>query len=538
MKTRIDNVKKGIVTLLFAAVIAGLTACETDPVKSQRGELPDKDLLDNTYVKIRSIKSPTEFAVVNLSEGTTVTEDRIYCRLTRPAERAMTITATVDESLVKACNEEYGTDLLPFPAGNVTIAGNGTIAVAAGERISDKIQVSFKSDGLAAGTYLLPIAISSNDAALTDEGKAVYYGVKVRGIDLGDYELDTDYLNVFYLNTTEYQPLLADIWMLQKTEAMPPFNTLWERTYGNIVNLRIVQIGYEADTERALLVLNSDIRYVLEHADKYIRPLQDKGRKVCLSLEGNGSGLGFCNLTDSQIADFTAQVKAVVDAYELDGINFFDRNAGYGLEGMPAMNTTSYPKLIKSMREAMPDKLLTLADYEEPTEYFWDTEATGGIEVGQYLDYAWSGYMSESEDIQLLDPWEVIDLTPGDAADLGMMLPTTNHPRRPISGLSPENFGYFAVPWYPATSDFLMTAQGFMNVAIWDMMGYAPNNMIVWADLISNEQSEYETSWNMVPGLLWPVFGDGAMDGMYSYNVIPLTPNSPEMPYNYLTKDW
>lgn len=538
MKTRIDNVKKGVVTLLFAAVIAGLTACETDPVKSQRGELPDKDLLDNTYVKIRSIKSPTEFAVVNLSEGTTVTEDRIYCRLTRPAERAMTITAAVDESLVEACNEEYGTDLLPFPAGNVTIAGNGTIAVAAGERISDKIQVSFKSDGLAAGTYLLPIAISSNDAALTDEDKAIYYGVKVRGIDIGDYELDTDYLNVFYLNTTEYQPLLADIWMLQKTDAMPPFDTHWERTYGNIVNLRIVQIGYEADTERALLVLNSDIRYVLEHADKYIRPLQDKGRKVCLSLEGNGSGLGFCNLTDSQIADFTAQVKAVVDAYELDGINFFDRNAGYGLEGMPAMNTTSYPKLIKSMREAMPDKLLTLADYEEPTEYFWNTEATGGIEVGQYLDYAWSGYMSESEDIQLLDPWEVIDLTPDDAADLGMMLPTTNHLRRPIAGLSPENFGYFAVPWYPAASDFLMAAQGFMNVAIWDMMGYAPNNTIVWADLISNEQSEYEMSWNMVPGLLWAVFGDGAMDGMYSYNVIALTPNLGEMPYDYLAKDW
>ena len=58
--------------------------------------------------------------------------------------------------------------------------------------------------------------------------------MKVRGIDIGDYELDTEYLNVFYLNTTESQPLLADIWILQKTEAMPPFNTLWERTYGNI----------------------------------------------------------------------------------------------------------------------------------------------------------------------------------------------------------------------------------------------------------------------------------------------------------------
>ena len=54
------------------------------------------------------------------------------------------------------------------------------------------------------------------------------------------------------------------------------------------------------------------MRYVLGHATKYIRPLQDKGRKVCISIEGGGKGLGFCNLTDAQIADFTAQVKAVV----------------------------------------------------------------------------------------------------------------------------------------------------------------------------------------------------------------------------------
>ena len=201
------------------------------------------------------------------------------------------------------------------------------------------------------------------------------------------------------------------------------------------------------------------------------------------------------------------------------------------------MNTTSYPKLIKAMREAMPDKLLTLADYEEPTEYFGDTEATGGIEVGQYLDYAWSGYMSENEDIQLLDPWEVIDLTPGDAADLGMMLPTTNHPRRPIAGVPSENFGYFAVPWYPAASDFLMTAQGFMNVAIWDMMGYAPNNTIVWADLISNQQNAYESSWNAVSSMLWAVFGDEVMDGTYMYNVL-VNYGWGALNYGDLAKDW
>lgn len=531
------NMKNGILALFCIATLAGLTACDTDIVEREGGKQPDKEALEKVHLQLHSTKSSTNRSVISLTEGTTTSADKIYCRLTQSVPTAVTVTAAADPSLVAAYNEQYGTSLLSFPVENAVIADEGKISIAAGQRVSDKIQITFKSDGLAPGTYLLPISITSDDSAYSTENRTLYYGVKVRGLDLGEYELDTDYLNVFYLNTSKYQPLLAEMWLLEKTDGYT-FETVWMRTYGNIVNLRINQIGYDAQSGRAMLVLSPDMRYVLNHADKYIRPLQDKGRKVCLCIEGDGKGLGFCNLTDAQIADFAAQVKNVLDAYELDGVNLFDRNTGYDKEGMPAMNTTSYPKLIKTLREAMPDKLLTLADYEAPTAYFWDTEATGGIEVGQYLDYAWSGYMSESEDIQLLDPWEVIDLTPEDAMDLGMMLPATDHPRKAIAGLDPEKFGYFAVPWYPATSDYLMTMQGFMNIAIWDMMGYCPNNMIVWGDLISNEQSAYEESWNLGPGALWAVFGDGAMDGDYVFNMIPNTPNSPEVPYNYLAKDW
>lgn len=545
MKTMI-KMKRAVVTLLSAGALAGLWACEADPVETGRGALPDKEPLENTYVKIRSAKSSTEFAVVSLSEGTSTTFDRIYCRLNRPAEKALTVTAVPDESLVDACNEKYGTELLPLPVANVNIEGGGRISVAEGERVTDKIKVSFKADGLAPGTYLLPIAISSPDMEFTDENRVIYYGVKVRDIDLGEYELDTEYLNVFYLNTTKYQPLLADKWIIEKVQAVPPFETEWQRTYGNIVNLRVVQIGYEPATGRAMLVLNSDMRYVLEHADKYIRPLQDKGRKVCLCLEGGSTGLGFCNLSDEQIADFTAQVKACVEAYALDGVNFFDRNAGYGMEGtegMPETNKTSYPKLIKAMREALgTGKLVTVADYGDPTAYFWDTEATGGIKVGELIDYAWSGYMSEQEDVQLLDPFGTMkDLSPSDMADMGGVLPTSIYERKPIVGLTAERFGHFAVPWYPAASDYLLTMQGLMNVAIWKMMELAPNKMIVWADLIANEQSEYEGTWNAVPGVVWPVFGDGGMDS-YSYNQIFLRDQDSQGRlfgrYDYMKKDW
>ncbi|MEG2062006.1 MAG: glycosyl hydrolase family 18, partial [Alistipes sp.] len=119
-----------------------------------------------------------------------------------------------------------------------------------------------------------------------------------------------------------------------------------------------------------------------------------------------GQGLGFCNMNDAQIADFVTQVKIVVNKYNLDGINLWDRNSGYGKEGMAAVNTTSYPKLIVALRAALGnERLLTVTDHEAPTESFWDTAATGGIEVGQYIDYAWSGYNDENEPQQIIDPY-------------------------------------------------------------------------------------------------------------------------------------
>ena len=518
MKTQIKM--KNIPKILLATVLAaGLVACDADPVDTTRGELPDKEPLENTYVSVRSQFSPVERSVVYLMEGTGTTSDPMYCRLNRPAEKNLNLQTAPDESQVEIYNTKYGTDFLTMPAANIQIADDGQISIAAGERISEKIKVTFKADGLEAGKYLAPIVVSSDDVAMSDEGGILYYVVKVRKPEVGDYELDPVNTTVFYVNTSEYSPLLADVWVVAKEDVMnPAAPNVWERTYGNIVNLRVVQIGYDEVTGRSMLVLNSDIRYVLEHADLHIRPLQDKGRKVCLSIEGGNTGLGFCNLTDAQIADFVAQVKACLETYDLDGVNLFDRNAGYGeVEGMPAMNTTSYPKLIKALREAMPDKLLTLSDYEEPTEYFWDTEATGGIEVGKYLDYAWSGYMSEDEDIQILDPWGRIDQSEGEMN--GMMFPVNNHSRKPIAGLDQFKYGAFAVPFYSMSSSYFQNQIGLSNLWVWRMCGWSLNNLLMFGDLISNIQGDYETQWSQIVSLTLMVYEPDGMDGNYIYGI-------------------
>ena len=40
--------------LFCAAAVAGLAACDADPIGASRGELPDKEPLENTHVLIRS----------------------------------------------------------------------------------------------------------------------------------------------------------------------------------------------------------------------------------------------------------------------------------------------------------------------------------------------------------------------------------------------------------------------------------------------------------------------------------------------------
>lgn len=403
MKTIFD-LQTGVVTLLCTAALAGLTACEADPVMQESGKLPDKGSIEEVHVMLCSSNSVENRVDVLLTEGGVMTKN-FYLRQTQPAAAGYSLDAWCDASLLNDYDAGDEIERTLLPEANYEFPDGKTLDLSAATQRSELKRIKFSASGLAAGEYVLPLTVAAQDAP--DADKTLYYNVSVRQPYTDEYTLHDghDLFFVFYVNTNDFQPLLAQDYIMRKKVARGT-TVAWYGTVGNIVNLRTVQVGYDAAAGRALLDLGTDMTYVLSQSTKYIRPLQEHGRKVCISIEGGGKGLGFCNLTDAQIEDFAAQVKTVIEQYELDGVNLWDRNSGYGKEGMPAVNTTSYPKLIKALREALgTEKLLTVTVYEEPTATFWDTEATGGIAVGDYIDYAWSGYNSNSEAPQLLDPW-------------------------------------------------------------------------------------------------------------------------------------
>lgn len=509
-----------------------MAGCTEDSITMDSAKLPDETMIDNMAGVLRSVKTVTNKVIVELTEGDHFTTEEIYYYLSTPAKVDLEVAVTADVKLVEDYNIANNTKLDALPVENVKFENDGKFLIDAGKHKSSKISFTISTAGLNLGIpYLLPITVTRMPVGVQGlvEKNTLYYSVNIRKKittcnPVGPYEqIDVppilpNALAVFYVNTSTYQPLIADIYGISKVNQTDFTQTLY--SVGNIVNLRTVTVDYDFASGRALLNLTGDMRDVLEQAGKFIRPLQEHGRKVCLCIENGGKGIGFCNMSDEQIVDFTQQVKNVVDLYKLDGVNLRDEGSAYGKEGMPAMNTTSYPKLIKSLRTSLPDKLLTLVDTDEPTEYFYDVAKCGGIKVGEYIDYAWHGYGNGKELVQIIEPWENDN-------------PYSDHLRKPIAGLMPEFYGSLAVPLYENGNNILRD-ESERRVMDWKMNRRKKNNIIVFAyDLIANEQNNYEhmakytivnyISFMMDDGAYWgqstePPYEWGIMYSEYFYS--------------------
>lgn len=479
--------------LLCAAVAITAAACSDLTITRLSGEQPDIEKYGaDPAIFLRAAQSPNNAIQITLNEGDGFTTAELYAESNSPVSMRQTIQLKAgDEEAVEEYSRETGIQYTLLPAPFYKFINGNTIDVHKGTESSAAKQLRIFAKNpldniLEPGRYLLPVIGRSVLGEIADS--TIFIDVTVRSTyeDPDGYELYTgeDMFTVFYVNTSQFDPRLANDIIIYDM-----FNSQGTNIYkglGNIVNLRTASVDYDSATGKISVQPSSDLRYVLEHSTERVRPVQESGRRVCVCIEGGGKGIGFCNFSDSQIAEFTASVKRMVDTYGLDGVNLWDRNTGYDKaaeNGFPEMNTTSYPKLIKALREALGShRLITLTDYEEPTEYFWDTDATGGIQPGQYLDYAWSGYCDGSEPVQIVDPWNQEQPNV-----------STLHPRKPVAGLDASRYGCVHATWY---TDYTYAATE--SITEWVKAGLNQNGISVYYDIRSQVQDRYESGscWN------------------------------------------
>ena len=477
--------KKLDVILRAAAIVclAGslVTGCDDleDAVSLAGKQVDEENLTGRPSITFRAAATIDNVVKVNLPEGGDFTSVKVFAQSNKPLDGSQTLLLEEDESLVEAYSRKMNTEYTLLPAPFFKIDNGGALVFPEGANESEQKLIRIYATNplgnvLEAGRYLLPVRAKSSAQQVYDD--VLYIDLTIQAPFSGRPELYTgdDCFTVFYLNTGVFDPRLVTEFVVEKRA--PKRVTLWHNAIGNIVNFRTVTVDYDNVSGRPILNFGKDLRYLCNNYDTYFKPVKDTGRKLCLCIEGGNKGIGFCNMDDAQIADFVYQVKQVIGQYGFDGVNLWDRNSGYGMEGMPEMNTFSYPRLIVALRKALgPYKLITVTDYKEPTEYFWDVDAMDGIEVGKYLDYAWAGYVNGDEPIQIIDPYHQ-----------GEEYVSTKYPRKPIAGLSPKRYGPIHTTWYE------LAKSGYDDVAEWVKQGFRQSNISVYYDIRSNLQDKYE----------------------------------------------
>ena len=143
------------------------------------------------------------------------------------------------------------------------------------------------------------------------------------------------------------------------------------------------------DGTKAYLHFNQNVQNVLDNVATQVRPLQQKGIKVLLSILGNHEGAGFANFPSQAAANAFAQELAdAVNRYGLDGIDFDDEYAEYGKNGTGQPNASSFFYLVSALRQKLPNKLITLYDIGPSAERL----SYNGQSIANTFNYAWNPY--------------------------------------------------------------------------------------------------------------------------------------------------
>lgn len=158
----------------------------------------------------------------------------------------------------------------------------------------------------------------------------------------------------------------------------------------DFVVLFAANMNYDAVKGRRYLSFNDKLQPIVNNPEIYIKYLQDRGIKVLIDILPNHQGVGYENFQSYEEAlDFAREVKMWTDKLGVDGWDMDEEYAKYGIQPHLELKHESAYWYMKAMKELMPDKLLTLYEFDFPYP-------SHGQNYNDYVDFSWADYTVSS----------------------------------------------------------------------------------------------------------------------------------------------
>ena len=348
-------IKTQVLTLLFASAGCAFTSCEDD---IEVGRIDESGYVTSQDVLGYLIDANGKRAISNV-EFRNVGTTEIFLNASQKATQNSTATVAYDKAVLDAYNEKQGSTYEAFPIDSVTISNEGLLTLAQGESRSNKLEVTYKTfeGSESQKSYVIPLKITtkSGDLKLTEKESTYLLFVKdLTGIPDCNKASGIKIISCMEVNDTNP---LNNLCFTLKNSGKP------------LVDMLIMfsaNINYNAETGRVYVYNNENVQHLLDQRVKYLKPLQDRGMKIILGILGNHDRSGVANLADKTAKAFAQELKAVCDAYHLDGVFFDDEYSNYqnpAPEGFVSPSSTAASRLCYEVKQAMPDRLVCAYAY-------------------------------------------------------------------------------------------------------------------------------------------------------------------------------
>ena len=373
-----NYIRMGLLAMTFGTVTSVFTACEDDIV------IPNKDnskleTVDGVYGMVKSLAGARELTAISVF-GDKAATGHVYLELAKAADKDVTVTFTVDQAALDAYNAAHGTSYTMYP--HVSLANGGTATVKSGEKKSDPVELTIQAGGSIGSTYAVAVSATANDGVEISAANQMYiYLVKPQPA-IPDSRKG-DILTHCFVEVNDENILNLGEYTMKKSG----------KPFFDVVSIFAANINQDAETGRVRVFCNDKVSFLLENADKYIRPLQAKGIKVTMTILGNHDEAGMGNLSEAAAKDFAQELKAFLDIYGLDGIDFDDEYTKYNNSnpgpGFEKRSRANFARLVYECRQVFGNKLIGVYEYGSLDSPDGEVE---GVKVGDIVDYMTYGY--------------------------------------------------------------------------------------------------------------------------------------------------
>ena len=338
-------IKSSFWIALLACTSNVFTACEDDITISSENNSFGNIEGNFGYVKSAAgAKALTAIAINGDKHGT----GHLYFELNKATNKDITVTFKVDESALNTYNQVNGTNYPMYPTDKLSLENEGITTIPAGKRKSSSVELDIQPGGTIGTRYAVAVSATASDGIETSSNNESYIYLVTPQATLPNTEKGR-VKTICYIEVNNENILNAGEYTMENSK----------KPFFDIVNVFAANIRLNEEG-KPYVHCNPQVTFVLENADKLIRPLQQKGIKVHLTILGDHTPAGMRSLGDEAAKDFAKELKSYVDIYGFDGISFDDEWSNYeqvgGHPGLVVPSQEQYSRLIYECRQIMPDK--------------------------------------------------------------------------------------------------------------------------------------------------------------------------------------